>query len=712
VTSDPFADIDAIDWSSLKHAYGAAHDVPEMLRNLASADPAERDLGLDGLWGAVHHQGDLYDSTIAVIPYLLRAAQVSGFPSCVGVLEVLASIAETWEPAATARNEEHAAWLERSAQAHALLAAAVRDLLPLLAAEDPDVRRAAAELLAYFPDERALIFPAARDALAREGAAAGLGAASPPEISALIDAATGFGSRDELMATETDAWLGGLYQESTEPAERLAMLSRIAARGPAAFPGDLVRSVSELLDDVYARAAEPAPAAEAPSPPPIRPTLVAAVRSLHQEVKAGQRAPWVADLLGDIHRALGTRVAERTALAIHELRAPEWERRYHGVQAANLVISRYRGDHEELVRLVGEQLAHPEERVRRFAQSALRNLGDAAAPARDSLAAHVAEGPHAWSDRGDVSGSVFALAKLRDARVLPAVRWHAEAWQPAKSGSLLGLRRKPEAAQLPASFFGTLRALGPLAAEFTPLLVKLLKIPGPERGYDERETHIAVLGAIGPQAASAVPALLAALQDPRLAAAAAKALDKIAPDLPEVRAAFGRVVEQAAPGHVAAASALARTHPSTELADVLVRHLEDQGRAGLEAARGLDAFTEVQIRLTPAIRTRASQTEDSWGRLAAAIAVHRAEHDTALAVAALAWAWDANESIRAEVARYLPQLGEMAHPEFDSRLDAELADPTRHRYRQFPNAMGTSDVVDDEELLRLCRLARRRSPES
>lgn len=269
MTADPFADVADIDWASLQHAYGAADDVPEMLRNLASADPARRDLGMDGLWGSVHHQGDVYDSTVAVIPLLIRAAQSPEFPERVGVIEVLTSIAENWEPEANARDEEHADWLGRDAQAHAIIAAAVESFLPLLHDANADVRRVVAEMLAYFPGERTLIFPAVRDALAREGAAAGLEPPGPGEISALIDAGTGFGAREEAPGAAVDAWLVDLWQGSTEPAEQLAVISRIAGRGQSAFPGDLVQTVSTLVDEVYARVPQAAePATELRDPPP------------------------------------------------------------------------------------------------------------------------------------------------------------------------------------------------------------------------------------------------------------------------------------------------------------------------------------------------------------------------------------------------------------------------------------------------------------
>ncbi len=48
--------IDEVDWASMEHAYGPADDVPGLLRGLASADPAERERALDGMYGAVHHQ--------------------------------------------------------------------------------------------------------------------------------------------------------------------------------------------------------------------------------------------------------------------------------------------------------------------------------------------------------------------------------------------------------------------------------------------------------------------------------------------------------------------------------------------------------------------------------------------------------------------------------------------------------------------------------
>lgn len=62
-----FEGLDDVDWASMQHAYGPAIDVPEMLRGLVSQDDHLRREAEDGLWGAVHHQGDVYKSVVISI---------------------------------------------------------------------------------------------------------------------------------------------------------------------------------------------------------------------------------------------------------------------------------------------------------------------------------------------------------------------------------------------------------------------------------------------------------------------------------------------------------------------------------------------------------------------------------------------------------------------------------------------------------------------
>ncbi len=90
-----FIGIDEVDWASMEHAYGSAEDVPMLLRGLLSELPDERERALDGMYGAVHHQGDVYDSTLACIPFLFDVIGQAGLPDRGSVVELLASIGGT-----------------------------------------------------------------------------------------------------------------------------------------------------------------------------------------------------------------------------------------------------------------------------------------------------------------------------------------------------------------------------------------------------------------------------------------------------------------------------------------------------------------------------------------------------------------------------------------------------------------------------------------
>lgn len=65
----------AINWQELRHAYGAAGDVPGWLRGLGSDDAAERDEAIGALWSALCHQETVYSASAAAVPFLVRAAR-------------------------------------------------------------------------------------------------------------------------------------------------------------------------------------------------------------------------------------------------------------------------------------------------------------------------------------------------------------------------------------------------------------------------------------------------------------------------------------------------------------------------------------------------------------------------------------------------------------------------------------------------------------
>ena len=66
-------------WSELRHAYGAAGDVPELLA-LAATDPRpghHRESAWFDLWSALCHQGDAYSASLAALPHLIALASES-----------------------------------------------------------------------------------------------------------------------------------------------------------------------------------------------------------------------------------------------------------------------------------------------------------------------------------------------------------------------------------------------------------------------------------------------------------------------------------------------------------------------------------------------------------------------------------------------------------------------------------------------------------
>ena len=61
-------------WSELQHAYGAASDIPALLKQLANL-PSSKD-GSEpwfSLWSALAHQGDIYSASFAAVPHVIAA---------------------------------------------------------------------------------------------------------------------------------------------------------------------------------------------------------------------------------------------------------------------------------------------------------------------------------------------------------------------------------------------------------------------------------------------------------------------------------------------------------------------------------------------------------------------------------------------------------------------------------------------------------------
>jgi hypothetical protein len=66
--------LDSPRWAELATAYGAADNIPELLRNLESVPNAEdwREEPWFGIWSALAYQGDVYSASFAAVPHVVR----------------------------------------------------------------------------------------------------------------------------------------------------------------------------------------------------------------------------------------------------------------------------------------------------------------------------------------------------------------------------------------------------------------------------------------------------------------------------------------------------------------------------------------------------------------------------------------------------------------------------------------------------------------
>ena len=61
-------------WSELEHAYGAAGDIPALLRQLSAVPSSSNDAEpWFSLWSALAHQGDVYSASFAAVPHVVNA---------------------------------------------------------------------------------------------------------------------------------------------------------------------------------------------------------------------------------------------------------------------------------------------------------------------------------------------------------------------------------------------------------------------------------------------------------------------------------------------------------------------------------------------------------------------------------------------------------------------------------------------------------------
>jgi hypothetical protein len=339
-------------------------------------------------------------------------------------------------------------------------------------------------------------------------------------------------------------------------------------------------------------------------------------------------------MVAELAEALAGRVDDRVALLTGMLRAPDPQPRA-AVWAAETLMTTYRGPYADLVALIGDLLAEIDPQARSRALRVLACLDELAGPAADALAATLE--PPRWVL---LQPAVPALAALRDPRGLSALRQGLEQPSPlAEVGRHVG-------------------RYGPMALDFTPLILRRLRdLPVPE-GHDE--TRCALLGAlrmIRPEAATVVPELLR--QPPT-------------EDVMATLGSFGPAAAAAVP--------------------VLRERLEDGGPG--EAITAATALWRITAERGPLLRAA------ERGRGAGAVRARwRATGDAEAALPALTTAWAATPECRAVIARTVTEMGRAAAG-IEPLLRAELDRPLRSTAGRV--GWSGTRIADDLELQHAC----------
>ncbi|WP_369227332.1 HEAT repeat domain-containing protein [Streptomyces sp. R39] len=654
-----FTGIDEVDWAALRHAYGTAEDVPGLLRGLASPDAAEREVALDGMYGSVHHQGNVYDSTLACVPFLFALASRPEVPDRGAIVELLVSIgAESAGP-----------------RARAAVRAGAAAFVPLADDACPGVRRAAAGALVRFLDGPARVLALLRRRIAVER--------DEQVLLALIEALGLLVRRRPAQAAGAVALLAAQSGPPYAPTARLAALGQLGLGAPERLPGDLVPTAVRLLRERSERRAAGGDRVDTD-------TLVGRIRRLRPSDEEGSY------LLRTLHRALDDRVADRIALLVGQLSSPDPMDRCNAVRMSAGLFRGWRADFTTPVELIGRQLGRGQDQLRDAAVSVLAELFGLAAPAADELHALVTVRPDLWvrtweRGRPSLSGPLKALARSGDPRAVPALSqllarpvapaglgFEIAHLGPAAAPLAPALRRRlgridpdsPRAAELAAPLLAALTALkDPVAV---PEVLRLLR--GAPDGMGAREALVGqavrALDALGTAARAAAP-VLRGLLDTRHAAVAAGALwsaegeaDVVLPVLLR-ELTLGR-----SRGARTAAGQLGRLGPAARDALPALHRLAGSGRVG--------------------------------ERTAAAEALWRIGGDPEPVLPVFRTAWSENPCTRGAIAGCLAAMGPAGAPLRDL-LTAELATARRHTAR--PGGFGSHDIAQDERLLSDCRQA-------
>ncbi|MFE0627561.1 HEAT repeat domain-containing protein [Streptomyces sp. NPDC058864] len=549
-------ELDAIDWASMHHAYGTAAEVPAWLRELASPDAETRGKALSHFYSAVHHQGDVYASTTASLPFLFALADDPATPDRAAIVRLLVSIG--------AHAVERCGYDYADGPDHKGSAVVVREraesFVSYACDDDRQVRRAAIGALGLFVDDADRAAALLRDRLPAEDGI--------DERLAVVETAATLALRLPEARDAVSVWLGALAADTeADPPTRLAALVHGARCDPGRIGAGTVPEAVGLL-----RQSTPAPApgtgdeaagcatgkcrCAAPGAPAAAQNVPPQVAAAFEDLDRYNRvhSP-VTTLLRNFHEVLDSRVAERTALLTEQIGSPDPATRHDAIRMAKELMGSWRGDHTALISRLGGCLLPGRPYTAAEAAEVLGALSAIAEPARDALAAYVTAqrdtyGPEAWATphplpRRAHQQAVMALARLGDPRALPclltALDGGVDAWRavqvaghldfaadrlvPRLCGQLAGVDVSAEWQDMSTNaLLSALARLGDPAA--VPVIAETVTAAARHEQWRITASALDALAALGTAAAPALDTVrgLARADDPAVQVAAAATL--------------------------------------------------------------------------------------------------------------------------------------------------------------------------------------------
>jgi len=473
--TDPFDALDEVGWEELSHAYGAADDVPDLLRDLMSDDEDEREEAMDELWGSIYHQGSVYSASAAAVPFLAHVARHAPGGRAMAV-SLIASMGR--EPGDKGPNPE-----TETGRVRAAIIDQLPELLALLREPDVELRRAMLRLLTVVPRE--LTRPAVD-----------LRELTDPDELVRADLLTA------LCVAESD-WPGldaRLNAALADPAVAVRHSAALAltARSGTPYPPAVV----DVLADTVAEAGD---LAEDFGGPELWGTADAADPESEGESEDEPEGA-LNTLLNDPDAAL--RAARRIVAA-------GTEHSWLGARLAHDVTDRWRDREADALPILIEHLPQPQDAGRRFVL--LGDIARAATRITDPDPQVLQEIRRYLDDRDPKVGpaAVVAAARFHDAACLE----YAERIFTAQ----------PQPGPVVAAFC---QSLGEQAAFLVPAIRARLvaEVPDPEWWQENLLIALATaLQHLGPAAHAAVPELVTLIERDQATIAACAALGTMGP---------------------------------------------------------------------------------------------------------------------------------------------------------------------------------------